>query len=152
FDNYYSTDSDENKELCQNVYLKLKEAGLIDVREVEQFYDPVKEMFLPDRFIKGECPKCGAKDQYGDSCEVCGATYQPTDLKNPSSVVSGATPVRKSSEHYFFKLSDPRCENFLRDWVADLAQPEATNKMREWLGEEGEAKLSDWDISRDAPY
>ncbi|MCL6468447.1 MAG: methionine--tRNA ligase, partial [Ralstonia sp.] len=152
FDNYYSTDSDENKELCQNVYLKLKEAGLIDVREVEQFYDPVKEMFLPDRFIKGECPKCGAKDQYGDSCEVCGATYQPTDLKNPYSVVSGATPVRKSSEHYFFKLSDPRCENFLRDWVADLAQPEATNKMREWLGEEGEAKLSDWDISRDAPY
>lgn len=141
FDNYYSTDSDENKELCQNVYLKLKEAGLIDVREVEQFYDPVKEMFLPDRFIKGECPKCGAKDQYGDSCEVCGATYQPTDLKNPYSVVSGATPVRKSSEHYFFKLSDPRCENFLRDWVADLAQPEATNKMREWLGEEGEAKL-----------
>ena len=152
FDNYYSTDSDENKELCQSVYLKLKEAGLIDVREVEQFYDPVKEMFLPDRFIKGECPKCGAKDQYGDSCEVCGATYQPTDLKNPYSVVSGATPVRKSSEHYFFKLSDPRCENFLREWVADLAQPEATNKMREWLGDEGEAKLSDWDISRDAPY
>ncbi|ANA32640.1 methionine--tRNA ligase [Ralstonia mannitolilytica] len=152
FDNYYSTDSDENKELCQNVYLKLKEAGLIDVREVEQFYDPVKEMFLPDRFIKGECPKCGAKDQYGDSCEVCGATYQPTDLKNPYSVVSGATPVRKSSEHYFFKLSDPRCETFLREWVADLAQPEATNKMREWLGDDGEAKLSDWDISRDAPY
>ncbi|WP_296223598.1 methionine--tRNA ligase [Ralstonia sp. UBA689] len=152
FDNYYSTDSDENKELCQSIYLKLKEAGLIDVREVEQFYDPVKEMFLPDRFIKGECPKCGAKDQYGDSCEVCGATYQPTDLKNPYSVVSGATPVRKSSEHYFFKLSDPRCETFLREWVADLAQPEATNKMREWLGDEGEAKLSDWDISRDAPY
>lgn len=152
FDNYYSTDSDENKELCQSVYLKLKDAGLIDVREVEQFYDPVKEMFLPDRFIKGECPKCGAKDQYGDSCEVCGATYQPTDLKNPYSVVSGATPVRKSSEHYFFKLSDPRCETFLREWVADLAQPEATNKMREWLGDEGEAKLSDWDISRDAPY
>ncbi|WP_042568127.1 methionine--tRNA ligase, partial [Ralstonia solanacearum] len=152
FDNYYSTDSDENRELCERVYLKLKEAGLIDVREVEQFYDPVKEMFLPDRFIKGECPKCGAKDQYGDSCEVCGATYQPTDLKNPYSVVSGATPVRKSSEHYFFKLSDPRCETFLREWVADLAQPEATNKMREWLGDEGESTLSDWDISRDAPY
>ncbi len=152
FDNYYSTDSDENRELCERVYLKLKEAGLIDVREVEQFYDPVKAMFLPDRFIKGECPKCGAKDQYGDSCEVCGATYQPTDLKNPYSVVSGATPVRKSSEHYFFKLSDPRCETFLREWVADLAQPEATNKMREWLGEEGESTLSDWDISRDAPY
>ncbi|AQW31886.1 methionine--tRNA ligase (plasmid) [Ralstonia syzygii subsp. celebesensis] len=152
FDNYYSTDSDENRDLCERVYLKLKEAGLIDVREVEQFYDPVKEMFLPDRFIKGECPKCGAKDQYGDSCEVCGATYQPTDLKNPYSVVSGATPVRKSSEHYFFKLSDPRCETFLREWVADLAQPEATNKMREWLGDEGESTLSDWDISRDAPY
>ncbi|WP_197328212.1 methionine--tRNA ligase [Ralstonia syzygii] len=152
FDNYYSTDSDENRDLCERVYLKLKEAGLIDVREVEQFYDPVKAMFLPDRFIKGECPKCGAKDQYGDSCEVCGATYQPTDLKNPYSVVSGATPVRKSSEHYFFKLSDPRCETFLREWVADLAQPEATNKMREWLGDEGESTLSDWDISRDAPY
>jgi len=152
FDNYYSTDSDENKELSERIYLQLKENGLIDVREVEQFYDPVKEMFLPDRFIKGECPKCGAKDQYGDSCEVCGATYQPTDLKNPYSVVSGATPVRKSSEHYFFKLSDPRCETFLREWVADLAQPEATNKMREWLGDDGEAKLSDWDISRDAPY
>lgn len=152
FDNYYSTDSDENKALSERIYLQLKENGLIDVREVEQFYDPVKEMFLPDRFIKGECPKCGAKDQYGDSCEVCGATYQPTDLKNPYSVVSGATPVRKSSEHYFFKLSDPRCETFLREWVADLAQPEATNKMREWLGDDGEAKLSDWDISRDAPY
>ncbi|MEK7321433.1 MAG: methionine--tRNA ligase, partial [Pseudomonadota bacterium] len=122
-------------------------------RDVEQFYDPVKNMFLPDRFIKGECPKCGAKDQYGDSCEVCGTTYVPTDLKNPYSVVSGATPVRKSSTHFFFKLSDPRCETFLREWVADLAQPEASNKMQEWLGAEGEAStLSDWDISRDAPY
>ena len=109
-------------------------------------------MFLPDRFIKGECPKCGAKDQYGDSCEVCGSTYLPTELVNPYSVVSGATPIRKTSTHYFFRLSDPRCENFLRAWVGGLAQPEATNKMREWLGDAGEAKLADWDISRDAPY
>ncbi|CAD6539459.1 Methionine--tRNA ligase [Paraburkholderia kirstenboschensis] len=152
FDNYYSTDSEENRVLSENVYLALKEAGLIDAREIEQAYDPVKEMFLPDRFIKGECPKCGAKDQYGDSCEVCGSTYQPTELVNPYSVVSGATPIRKTSTHYFFRLSDPRCENFLRAWVGGLAQPEATNKMREWLGDAGEAKLADWDISRDAPY
>jgi len=132
FDNFYST--------------------LIAEREIEQAYDPVKEMFLPDRFIKGECPKCHAKDQYGDSCEVCGSTYLPTDLLNPYSVVSGATPVRKTSTHHFFRLSDPRCESFLRDWVSGLAQPEATNKMREWLGDAGEAKLADWDISRDAPY
>jgi methionyl-tRNA synthetase len=152
FDNYYSTDSEENRVLSEKVYLALKEAGLIAERDIEQAYDPVREMFLPDRFIKGECPKCGAKDQYGDSCEVCGSTYAPTDLKNPYSVVSGATPVRKTSTHHFFKLSDPRCESFLRDWVAKLAQPEATNKMREWLGDSGEAKLADWDISRDAPY
>ncbi|WP_199543490.1 methionine--tRNA ligase [Paraburkholderia kururiensis] len=152
FDNYYTTDSEENRVLSESVYLSLKDAGLIDAREIEQAYDPVKNMFLPDRFIKGECPKCGAKDQYGDSCEVCGSTYQPTDLVNPYSVVSGATPVRKTSTHYFFRLSDPRCENFLRGWVEGLAQPEATNKMREWLGAPGEAKLADWDISRDAPY
>jgi methionyl-tRNA synthetase len=152
FDNYYSTDSEENRVLSENVYLALKEAGLIDARDIEQAYDPVKEMFLPDRFIKGECPKCGAKDQYGDSCEVCGSTYQPTELVKPYSVVSGATPIRKTSTHYFFRLSDPRCENFLRAWVGGLAQPEATNKMREWLGDAGEAKLADWDISRDAPY
>ncbi|RKT26342.1 methionyl-tRNA synthetase [Paraburkholderia sp. RAU2J] len=152
FDNYYSTDSEENRVLSENVYLALKEAGLIEARDIEQAYDPVKEMFLPDRFIKGECPKCGAKDQYGDSCEVCGSTYLPTELVNPYSVVSGATPVRKTSTHYFFRLSDPRCENFLRAWVGGLAQPEATNKMREWLGDAGEAKLADWDISRDAPY
>ncbi|WP_027799717.1 methionine--tRNA ligase [Paraburkholderia dilworthii] len=152
FDNYYSTDSEENRVLSENVYLALKEAGLIEARDIEQAYDPVKEMFLPDRFIKGECPKCGAKDQYGDSCEVCGSTYQPTELLNPYSVVSGATPIRKTSTHYFFRLSDPRCENFLRAWVGGLAQPEATNKMREWLGDAGEAKLADWDISRDAPY
>ena len=124
------------------------------MRSVEQFYDPVKEMFLPDRYIKGECPKCGAKDQYGDSCEVCGATYAPTDLKNPYSAVSGAAPVRKASEHYFFKLSDARCEAFLRQFTqgAGALQPEAANKMKEWLGEPGEDKLSDWDISRDPPY
>jgi methionyl-tRNA synthetase len=152
FDNYYSTDSEENRVLSESVYLALKEAGFIETRDIEQAYDPVKNMFLPDRFIKGECPKCGAKDQYGDNCEVCGSTYAPTDLKNPYSVVSGATPVRKISTHYFFRLSDPRCEDFLRGWVSGLAQPEATNKMREWLGDAGESKLADWDISRDAPY
>ncbi|MGF6600110.1 methionyl-tRNA synthetase [Paraburkholderia sp. GAS448] len=152
FDNYYSTDSEENRVLSESVYTALRDAGLIEAREIEQAYDPVKEMFLPDRYIKGECPKCGAKDQYGDSCEVCGSTYQPTELVNPYSVVSGATPIRKKSTHYFFRLSDPRCENFLRSWVGGLAQPEATNKMREWLGDSGEAKLADWDISRDAPY
>jgi methionyl-tRNA synthetase len=152
FDNYYSTDSQENRMLCEQIFASLRAAGLIDARDIEQAYDPVKEMFLPDRFIKGTCPKCGAKDQYGDNCEVCGSIYQPTDLIEPYSVVSGATPVRRTSTHYFFKLSDPRCEDFLRRWVAKLAQPEAINKMREWLGEPGDAKLADWDISRDAPY
>ena len=154
FDNYYSTDSDENKTLSEEIYIKLREAGFIEKRAIEQAYDPVKEMFLPDRFIKGECPKCGAKDQYGDSCEKCGATYSPTDLKNPISVVSGATPIRKVSDHYFFKLSDPRCENFLRDWtqVKTPLQAEARNKMKEWVGQPGESQLGDWDISRDAPY
>jgi methionyl-tRNA synthetase len=154
FDNYYSTDSAENKTLSEEIYIKLREAGLIEKRAIEQAYDPVKEMFLPDRFIKGECPKCGAKDQYGDSCEKCGATYSPTDLKNPFSVVSGATPIRKVSDHYFFKLSDPRCESFLRDWtqVKTPLQVEARNKMKEWVGEPGESQLGDWDISRDAPY
>ncbi|ACC71366.1 methionine--tRNA ligase [Paraburkholderia phymatum] len=152
FDNYYSTDSEENRVLSESIYTALQAAGLIEARDIEQAYDPVKEMFLPDRFIKGECPKCHAKDQYGDNCEVCGSTYQPTELINPYSVVSGATPVKKTSTHYFFRLSDPRCENFLRGWVGGLAQQEATNKMREWLGDAGEAKLADWDISRDAPY
>jgi methionyl-tRNA synthetase len=154
FDNYYSTDSAENKTLSEEIYIKLREAGFIEKRAIEQAYDPVKEMFLPDRFIKGECPKCGAKDQYGDSCEKCGATYSPTDLKNPISVVSGATPIRKVSDHYFFKLSDPRCENFLRDWtqVKTPLQAEARNKMKEWVGQPGESQLGDWDISRDAPY
>jgi len=154
FDNYYTTDSPENEKLAQSIYLKLRDAGLIEKRAIEQAYDPVKEMFLPDRFIKGECPKCGAKDQYGDNCEKCGATYSPTDLKNPFSVVSGATPIKKVSDHYFFKLSDPRCEEFLREWtqVKTPLQPEARNKMKEWVGQPGESKLGDWDISRDAPY
>jgi len=152
FDLYYSTHSLENKALSESFYTALKAQGLIEVRRIEQMYDPIKNMFLPDRFIKGECPKCGAKEQYGDSCESCGATYGPTDLKNPFSVVSGATPIRKESDHYFFRLSDPRCSDFLRQWAIDDArlQPEASNKLKEWLGEE--TGLSDWDISRDAPY
>ncbi len=154
FDNYYSTHSAETRFYSEDIYNKLKAAGLIEVRAIEQFYDPVKEMFLPDRFIKGECPKCGAKDQYGDSCEVCGAAYAPTELKNPYSAVSGAAPVLKSSDHYFFKLSDPRCQAFLRQATREVCknQPEAVNKLQEWLGEPDENRLTDWDISRDAPY
>ena len=154
FDHYYQTDSAENQWFCEAIYAQLEKNDLIARREVEQFYDPVKEMFLPDRYIKGECPKCSAADQYGDSCEVCGATYTPTDLKNAFSTVSGAAPVRKASEHYFFKLSDARCEQFLRNFTqgSGVLQAEAANKMKEWLGEPGAAKLSDWDISRDAPY
>jgi methionyl-tRNA synthetase len=154
FDHYYTTDSPENEKLAGDIYIKLRDAGLIEKRAIEQAYDPVKEMFLPDRFIKGKCPKCKAPDQYGDSCEKCGATYVPTDLIDPFSVVSGATPIRKVSDHYFFKLSDPRCETFLRDWtqVRTPLQPEARNKMKEWVGQAGESKLGDWDISRDAPY
>ncbi len=151
FDNYHSTNSSENKELSQNIYRALKANGKIASKTIEQYFDPVKNMFLPDRFIKGECPKCHAKDQYGDSCEVCGATYSPTELINPFSAVSGATPVRKETEHYFFKLSE--CSDFLREWTrSGTLQAEAANKMTEWLGEAGENKLSDWDISRDAPY
>jgi len=154
FDNYYTTNSAENRGFCEDIYLQLDAKGLIDRRSVEQFYDPVKNMFLPDRYIKGEGPVCHSKDQYGDSCEVCGATYAPTDLIEPYSSVSGARPERKSSEHHFFKLSDPRCETFLRAFTqsGERLQAEASNKMKEWLGEVGENKLSDWDISRDAPY
>jgi methionyl-tRNA synthetase len=156
FDHYGSTDSEETKKFAQDIYRKLKANDLIEVKPVEQFYDPVKEMFLPDRFIKGECPKCHAKDQYGDNCEACGATYAPIELINPYSAVSGAQPERRSSEHYFFKLSDARCQEFLHGWtqgtLADQSiaplQQEAANKMREWF----EAGLSNWDISRDAPY
>jgi len=153
FDNYGSTNSSETKEFAQGIYRTLKANGLIEVRSIEQFYDPVKNMFLPDRFIKGECPKCHAKDQYGDNCEVCGAAYAPTELINPYSAVSGAKPELRNSDHYFFKLSAESCQQFLRQWTrGGSLQPEAANKMQEWLGAEGENKLTDWDISRDAPY
>ncbi len=154
FDNYYTTNSEENRKLVEDIYLKLHAAGLIETREIQQFFDEEKQMFLPDRFIKGECPKCHAQDQYGDNCEACGGVYHPTELINPFSVVSGKTPVMKGSEHFFFKLSDDRCVNFLREFLAnsDRLQPEAANKMKEWLGTDEENKLSDWDISRDAPY
>jgi methionyl-tRNA synthetase len=154
FDNYYTTNSPENQAFCEDIYRQLERKNLIARRSVEQFYDPVKQMFLPDRYIKGECPNCHSKDQYGDSCEVCGKTYSPTDLINPYSVVSGAKPERKASEHHFFSLSDKRCEAFLRKFTqaGERLQPEAANKMKEWLGEPGENKLADWDISRDAPY
>ncbi|MCL2020677.1 MAG: methionine--tRNA ligase [Betaproteobacteria bacterium] len=155
FDNYYSTHSPETKAFAEQIYERLLAAGLIEKRAIEQFFDPARAMFLPDRFIKGECPKCGAKDQYGDNCEACGAAYAPTELKNPYSAVSGVKPELRQSEHYFFKLSDPRCESFLRRYTAPengVLQSEAANKMREWLGQEGEHLLSDWDISRDAPY
>ena len=159
FDNWSSTDSPENHELAQQIYRDLKANGLIETRTIEQFFDPEKNMFLPDRFIKGECPKCHAKDQYGDNCEVCGAVYAPTDLINPYSALSGAKPLLKSSEHFFFKLSDPRCVAFLEDWTQNgRLQPEVANKVREWFtvrtnpdGTKSEG-LGDWDISRDAPY
>ncbi|MDP2752074.1 MAG: methionine--tRNA ligase [Rhodocyclaceae bacterium] len=153
FDNYYSTHSEETRTQAEEIYARLKQAGLIEIRAIEQYYDPVKAMFLPDRFIKGECPKCGAADQYGDNCEACGAAYAPTDLKNPVSAVSGAKPELRQSEHYFFKLSDPHCQTFLREWTqGGPLQTEAANKMQEWLGELGDNRLTDWDISRDAPY
>ncbi len=160
-DNWYSTDSPENTELAQAIYRDLKANDLIESRTIEQFYDPDKGMFLPDRFIKGECPKCGAKDQYGDNCEVCGAVYSPTELKNPYSALSGATPEMRSSEHFFFRLSDPRAVAFLQQWTdspsergVQHVQHEVLNKIREWFqaGESGKAQLGDWDISRDAPY
>lgn len=157
FDFWHSTDSPENHELSQDIYRRLKAAGLIYTKDIEQFYDTEKNMFLADRFIKGTCPKCGAEDQYGDSCEVCGSVYAPTDLKNPKSALSGTTPVIKKSTHYFFKLSDPRAIEFLRKWTrgngADgkpRVQPEVLAKDEEWLGADG--GMADWDISRDAPY
>ena len=153
FDNWYSTDSPENVELSHGIYRKLRDAGLIVTKTVDRFYDTAKGMFLADRNIKGECPVCHAKDQYGDNCEVCGAAYQPTELINPFSVFTGSTPILKPSEQYFFKLSDPRCFEFLKEWLntPGRLQPEMVNKVSEWLGESGE-KLADWDISRDAPY
>ena len=163
YDNYYSTHSPENKAYSEKIYRALKANGKIEARTIEQLFDPEKNMFLPDRFVKGECPKCHAKDQYGDNCEVCGTTYSPTELINPYSAVSGATPVLKESEHFFFKLGE--CADYLKEWtsgsttlsdgrVQQHLQPEALNKMKEWLhpDENGEGGLSDWDISRDAPY
>lgn len=160
FDHWHSTDSPENVELSQDIYRKLRAAGLISTREIEQFYDPVKGMFLADRYIKGECPKCHAKDQYGDSCEACGAVYAPTDLIEPYSTLTNARPVLKTSEHYFFQLSDQRCIDFLQKWTTGSnaqghkhLQAEVLAKTREWLGSGDEkANLGDWDISRDAPY
>jgi methionyl-tRNA synthetase len=146
FDNYYSTHSNENRELSTAIYNKLKQNGYISQRSIEQFYDPVKEMFLPDRFIRGECPTCHAKDQYGDQCEVCNRTYSPTDLLNPVSAITGATPVKKESIHYFFDL--PAFEPMLRDWTRSKLQTEIANKLEEWFS----AGLQQWDISRDKPY
>jgi methionyl-tRNA synthetase len=151
FDHWYSTHSPENTQLSQDIYRALKANGLIYAKPVEQFFDPVKNMFLADRYIKGECPNCHAKDQYGDACENCSSVYSPTDLINPYSTLSGAKPVRKSSDHYFFKLSDPRCVEFLTDWTKRL-QPSVANKASEWLTGKGDQELGDWDISRDAPY
>lgn len=147
FDNYHSTHSDENRRLSESIYLSLKANGHIVSRTIVQAYDPEKQMFLADRYIKGDCPKCGAQDQYGDNCEVCGATYSPTELNNARSAISGAAPVDKESEHFFFKLSD--FADFLRQWTRSGAiSTEIANKLAEWL----DAGLQDWDISRDAPY
>lgn len=147
YDNYYVTHSDENKELCEDIYNRLNDAGYISKRTISQLFDPEKQMFLPDRFVKGTCPNCGAEDQNGDSCDVCSATYSPTEMKNPRSVVSGATPVLKDSEHYFFDL--PKFEQMLKEWlVSGALQEEIANKLKEWF----ESGLQQWDISRDAPY
>lgn len=158
YDNYYSTHSPENKQFSQDIYRALKANGKIESRVIEQLFDPEKQMFLPDRFVKGECPKCHAQDQYGDNCEVCGTTYSPTELINPYSAVSGAKPELRESEHFFFKLGE--CADFLKAWTSGNnphdgkphLQAEALNKMKEWLGEGEETTLSNWDISRDAPY
>ena len=159
FDNWHSTDGAENHELAQDIYRALRKQGLIAERNIEQFYDPVKGMFLPDRYIKGTCPKCGTPDQYGDNCENCGAVYAPTDLQNPYSTLTGATPVMKSSDHYFFQLSSDRCVEFLKEWTSTPGrlQPEVLNKIKEWFAPDkddasGHVGLNDWDISRDAPY
>ncbi len=154
FDHWYSTDSPENVALSQDIYLRLKAAGLVYVKPVEQFYDPVKTMFLADRYIKGECPNCHAKDQYADACESCSIVNSPTDLIDPYSTLSGAKPLMKTSDHYFFRLSDPRCVEFLSAWLdtPGRLQPQVVNKAREWLTGKGDEALGDWDISRDAPY
>jgi methionyl-tRNA synthetase len=154
FDNWHSTHSPENTELSQDIYRKLKAAGLVYTKPVEQFFDPVKGMFLADRYIKGECPNCGAKDQYGDACENCSKAYSATELKNPYSTLSGAKPVLKSSEHHFFKLSDPKCKSFVQGWLETPGrlQSQVVNKAKEWLEGTGDRALADWDISRDPPY
>ena len=147
FDNYYSTHSEENKEFSTQIYNHLKKNGNIIEKTIEQFYDAEAKMFLPDRYIKGECPKCGAKDQYGDSCEECGATYSSTEIVNPISIVSNSSPITKKTEHFFFKLSD--YEDFLKEWISsDTTQLEIKNKLNEWLSD----GLADWDITRDKPY
>jgi len=154
FDNWHSTHSRENTELSQGIYRKLRAAGLVDTRPVEQYFDPVKGMFLADRYIKGECPNCGAKDQYGDACENCSSVYPATALKNPYSTLSGARPVLRTSEHHFFRLSDPKCSSFIRRWIEapGRLQSQVVNKAKEWLEGTGDKALSDWDISRDPPY
>jgi methionyl-tRNA synthetase len=147
FDNFYTTDSEENRLFSEEIFKSLEKNKKISTKEIEQYFDDDKQMFLPDRFIKGECPKCNAKDQYGDSCEACGATYSPTDLIKPYSSLSGSTPVKKKTKHYFFNLSE--CEQFLKDWTASgTLQPEAENKIQEWF----KSGLQDWDITRDKPY
>ena len=147
FNNFYTTNSQENKELSEQIYLTLKNYNKIEKKQIEQFFDEEKNMFLPDRFIKGSCPRCKAKDQYGDSCEICGSTYTPTDLIDAYSVVSGSKPIKKKTDHYFFKLSE--CSDFLEQWTqSGTLQQEAVNKLKEWF----KAGLTDWDISRDAPY
>ena len=147
FNNFYTTNSQENKELSEQIYLTLKNYNKIEKKQIEQFFDEEKNMFLPDRFIKGSCPRCKAKDQYGDSCEICGSTYTPTDLIDAYSVVSGSKPIKKKTDHYFFKLSE--CSDFLEQWTqSGTLQQEAANKLKEWF----KAGLTDWDISRDAPY
>ena len=154
FDHWHSTHSGENFDLSQDIYRRLKAADLVYAKPIEQFFDPLKGMFLADRYIKGECPKCHAKDQYGDACEVCGSVYAPSELIEPYSALTGAKPVLKQSEHFFFRLSDPRCVGFLRQWLESPGhvQPQVANKAREWLDGAGEQALADWDISRDAPY
>src|SRR5688500_1616469 len=154
FDNWHSTDSPENVELSQDIYRRLKAAGLVYTTSIEQFYDPVKGMFLADRYIKGECPICGARDQYGEAGENCSTVYSATELKNPRAALSGATPVLKSSEHHFVRLSDPACTRFMTEWLhaPGRLQPQVVNKASEWLEGSGDKALSDWDISRDPPY
>src|SRR5581483_8276346 len=154
FDHWHSTDSPENVALSQDIYRRLQEAGLIYSKPVEQFYDPVKGMFLADRYIKGECPNCHSKDQYGDACEVCGTVYAPTELIEPYSALTGAKPILETSDHLFFRLSDPRCVDFLNGWTMapGRLQPQVLNKAHEWLSGKSEEGLGDWDISRDAPY